>query len=275
MDLGVRDRSYLIVGGTAGMGFAAAQVLAADGGRVAVVGRDAERAMAAARRIADPATAAAGHSAGPTATAIVGDVSQPGEAERVVAEAAEALGTIDGVAVTTGTSRAAHSLLRDADDAVWTEAFDDVLMGTVRVVRAALPHLVAAGGGTVVTTAAYSIRAYHPERLPYVVMKSGVAAFTKTIARDYGRQGVRANCVCPGAIETEGLAALRHQLAQARGVPPAGLLERVMVEEWHLDVALGRPGTPEEVGELFAFLLSPRAGYLTGAVINIDGGTAF
>jgi NAD(P)-dependent dehydrogenase (short-subunit alcohol dehydrogenase family) len=275
VDLGVRDRSYLIVGGTAGMGFAAAQVLAADGGRVAVVGRDAERAMAAARRIADPATAAAGRSAGPTATAIVGDVSRPGEAERVVAEAAEALGTIDGVAVTTGTSRAAHSLLRDADDEVWAEAFDDVLMGTVRVVRAALPHLVASGGGTIVTTAAYSIRAYHPERLPYVVMKSGVAAFTKTIARDYGNRGVRANCVCPGAIETEGLAALRHQLAQARGVPPEGLLERVMVEEWHLDVALGRPGTPAEVGELFAFLLSPRAGYLTGAVINIDGGTAF
>jgi 3-oxoacyl-[acyl-carrier protein] reductase len=102
-----------------------------------------------------------------------------------------------------------------------------------------------------------------------------VAAFTKTIARDYGNQGVRANCVCPGAIETEGLAALRRQLAQARGVPPEGLLERVMVEEWHLDVALGRPGKPEEVGELFAFLLSPRAGYLTGALINIDGGTAF
>jgi 3-oxoacyl-[acyl-carrier protein] reductase len=264
VDLGVRDRGYLIVGGTAGMGFAAAQVLAADGGRVAVVGRDAERAIAAAGRIA-----------GPAATAIVGDVSRPGEADRIVAEATEALGTIDGIAVTTGTSTAAHSLLRDADDAVWTEAFDDVLMGTVRVVRAALPRLVASGGGTVVTTAAYSIRAYHPERLPYVVMKSGVAAFTKTIAKDYGPRGVRANCVCPGAIETEGLAALRRQLAQARGVPPEGLLERVMVEEWHLDVALGRPGKPEEVGDLFAFLLSPRAGYLTGAVINIDGGTAF
>jgi NAD(P)-dependent dehydrogenase (short-subunit alcohol dehydrogenase family) len=127
----------------------------------------------------------------------------------------------------------------------------------------------------VVTTSAYSIHAYHPARLPYMVMKTGVAALTKTMAKEYGPQGVRANCVCPGAIETDGLAAVRAQIADARGVPPEGILEQMMVEEWHMDVALGRPGRPEEVGELIAFLLSPRAGYLNGAVINIDGGTDF
>jgi NAD(P)-dependent dehydrogenase (short-subunit alcohol dehydrogenase family) len=264
MDLGVGGRNYLIVGGTAGMGLAAAQLLASEGGRIAVTGRDKARADAAVARIG-----------GPFATAVVGDVSQAGEAERVVAAATESLGGLDGIAVTTGTSRAAHSSLDAADESVWTEAFDDVLMGTVRAVRAALPSLVEGGGGTVVTTAAYSIHAYHPARLPYVVMKSGVAAFTKTVAKEYGRRQVRANCVCPGAIETDGLAAMRHQLAEARQVPPEGVLERVMVEEWHMDVALGRPGRPEEAGELFAFLLSPRAGYLTGAVINIDGGTDF
>ena len=260
----MRDRSYLIVGGSAGMGLATARVLVADGARVAVVGRDAERAAAAVDRIGARGV-----------TAVLGDVSRDGGAERVVDEAVQALGSLDGVAVTTGTSQAAHTTLESADDAVWGEAFDDVLMGTIRVVRAALPHLVKSDAATIVTTAAYSIHAYHPARLPYVVMKSGVAAFTKTIAKQFGPQGVRANCVCPGAIETEGLAALRHQLAEARGLPPEGLLERVMVEEWHMQVALGRPGRPEEVGELFAFLLSPRAGYLTGATINIDGGTDF
>jgi 3-oxoacyl-[acyl-carrier protein] reductase len=264
VDLGVRDRRYLIVGGTAGMGLAAAQVLVGDGARVAIAGRDAERADAAVERIGDPLV-----------TAVVGDVSREGEAERLVAAAVAALGGLDGIAVTTGTSRAAHSFLGDASDAMWAEAFDDVLMGTVRAVRAALPSLVSAGGGTVVTTAAYSVHAYHPARLPYVVMKSGVVAFTKTIAKEFGPRQVRANCVCPGAIETDGLAEMRRQLATAQGVPPDGVLERVMVEEWHMDVALGRPGQPAEVGELFAFLLSPRAGYLTGAVINIDGGTDF
>jgi 3-oxoacyl-[acyl-carrier protein] reductase len=261
MDLGVRDRGYLLVGGTAGMGLATARVLAADGARVAIAGRDRERAEAAAQGIEG------------VVVPVIGDAGR--DAERIVAEAVDALGGLDGVAVTTGTGAAAHSSLGSAGDEVWAEAFDDVLMGTIRAVRAALPHLVAGGGGTVVTTAAYSIHAYHPVRLPYVVLKTGVAAFTKTIAKEFGPQGVRANCVCPGAIETETLAAVRRGIAEARGVPPEGLLEQVMVEEWHMNVALGRPGRPEEVGELFAFLLSPRAGYLTGATINIDGGTDF
>jgi 3-oxoacyl-[acyl-carrier protein] reductase len=264
MDLGVAGRGYLIVGGTAGMGLAAARSLAADGAKVAVVGRDGPRAASAAASIE-----------GPPATAIVADVTRDAEAERMVAEAAESLGRLDGIAVTTGTGGAAHSTLQAATDAVWSEAFEDLLMGTVRSVKAALPILVEGGGGTIVTTAAYSIHAYHPARLPYVTLKSGVAAFTKTIAKEFGPVGVRANCVCPGAIETDGLAAMRQQLAEQRGVPPEGVLERVMVEEWHMNVALGRPGRPEEVGELFAFLLSPRAGYLTGTTVNIDGGTDF
>ena len=87
--------------------------------------------------------------------------------------------------------------------------------------------------------------------------------FTKNVAKTYGRS-VYGRTVCPGVIETAGLAALRTRSRADRGVPEEGALERVMVEEWHMDVALGRPGRAEEVGELFAFLLFPRAGYLTG-----------
>ncbi|MBM7368830.1 SDR family oxidoreductase [Gordonia hydrophobica] len=263
MDLGIRDKRYVLVGGTAGMGSATAQALAGDGASVVLVGRDADRAQAAARA-AEEAGAA-------KAIGISHDVSAPGGAQSAIDEAAELLGGIDGLAVTMGTE---GMVPVESSDDVWVSAFRDVLLATTRSVEAALPHLIETRG-TIVTTAAYSIRSPEIARLPYASLKGGVAVFTKGIAKTYGKDGIRANCVCPGAVETAPLAALRLQLAEQRGYPVETALERVMVEEWGFDAALGRPGKPEEVGELIAFLLSPRAGYLTGSLINIDGGTNF
>jgi NAD(P)-dependent dehydrogenase (short-subunit alcohol dehydrogenase family) len=267
MDLGVTDRRFLVVGGTAGMGLAAARVLLADGARVAIAGRDHVRAAAAAEVLR---TNAAGEVA-----VVTGDASTEPGAESIVDGAVRALGGLDGVAVTAGGDRSAHTDPEHATEEVWAAAFQGVLMATVRTVKLAVPHLMASGGGTVVTTAAYSIRAFHPARLPYITFKSGVATFTKTMAIAYGPAGIRANCVCPGAFETGGLSALRQRLAEERGIPPEGILEQMMADEWHMDVALRRLGQPEEAGDLIAFLLSRRADYLTGAVINIDGGTSF
>ncbi|WP_261566055.1 SDR family NAD(P)-dependent oxidoreductase [Frankia gtarii] len=264
MDLGVTGTGYLLVGGTSGMGLATARAMAADGADLVLVGRDATRAKQAAARI--------GTDSGTRVHAVAADVRQPGDMERVVAEAVDLLDDLGGLAVFTGTS--GHRAL-DASDAEWTEAFDDVLLGTTRAVRAILPRLVERGGGTIVTLAAYGIAAPAADRLPYQTLKAGVAVLTKAVAKTYGRHGIRANCVCPGAIETDGLHRLRGILAEERGIPYAEALERVMAEDWNMKVALGRPGQPEEVGELVAFLLSPRAGYLTGALINIDGGTDF
>jgi NAD(P)-dependent dehydrogenase (short-subunit alcohol dehydrogenase family) len=150
-----------------------------------------------------------------------------------------------------------------------------VLLATVRACRAAVPHLVDAGGGAIVTTAAYSVRAPKPHQAPYASLKAGVATFTKTVAKSFGAQGVRANCVCPGATETEILASIRVAIARERGWPEDEALERVMTEEWGMHVALDRLGKPEEVGDVIAFLLSERASYLTGALVNVDGGTDF
>jgi NAD(P)-dependent dehydrogenase (short-subunit alcohol dehydrogenase family) len=263
MDLLLDDKAFVVVGGSAGIGYAAARQLAQEGARVAIVARDQVRA--------DTAVAELKAAGAAQAEAITADVGRSGEAERAVAAAAGRLGGLDGIAVTTGLL--GHEPI-DIGDARWNEVFHDVLLGTVRCVQAALP-LLQDGGGTIVTTAAYSIRAPDIARLPYASLKSGVATFTKGIAKAYGSRGIRANCVCPGAIETEAMGRMRSRIAAERGIPPEGALERVMAEEWDLDIALGRPGRPAEVGELIAFLLSPRAGYLTGALINIDGGTDF
>ncbi len=267
MDLGVRGRGYLVFGGTAGIGRAAARALAADGAQVAIAGRGRARAEATATEL----TAATGT----PVVALTGDLTAPGAAEAVVAEAVERLGGLRGMAVTTGLGmRGQRDLLGGSDDD-WAATFDDVLLATVRACRATVPVLVEGGGGAVVTTAAYSIRAPKPHQVPYGALKAGVATLTKNLAKAFGPDGVRANCVCPGATETDVLAAMRADVAESRGWPVDEALERVMSEEWGMRVALGRAGRPEEVGDVIAFLLSERAGYLTGATVNVDGGTDF
>jgi NAD(P)-dependent dehydrogenase (short-subunit alcohol dehydrogenase family) len=245
MDLGVRGRGYIVLGGTRGIGLAAARALAADGAAVAVAGRHE-----------NPVVTDLGF------VGLVGDLTAAGEAERLVATAVERLGDLRGVAITTGLGMQGQFDLLTGTDEDWAATFDDVLLATVRACRAAVPHLVAAGGGAIVTTAAYSIRSPKGHQVPYSTLKAGVATFTKNLAKAYGPAGVRANCVCPGATRTDVLAAIPD-------------LERVMVEDWGMQVALGRAGRPEELGDVIAFLLSERATYLTGALVNVDGGTDF
>jgi NAD(P)-dependent dehydrogenase (short-subunit alcohol dehydrogenase family) len=267
MDLGVRDRGYVIFGGTRGIGLATASALAAEGANVALVGRDAQRAeeMAVSLEGVHPARV----------IGLPGDVNIEGEAERIVALAREEFGGLRGLAVTTGLGRRGQQTISDADDSDWGHTFTDVFLGTVHACRAVLPVLVEGGGGAIVTTGAYSVRAPKSYQAPYTSMKAAVVNLTKNIAKSFGPEGVRANCVCPGVTESETLSAMRARVARERGWREDETLERIMTEDWGMRVALGRPGTTAELGDVMAFLLSERASFLTGATINVDGGTDF
>jgi len=261
MDLGVRNKVFALVGGVGGMGLDTARVLAAEGARNSP--RSCElRAQAIAEET------------GADVRMFVADGTVSGSLDTAINRVQSEFGQLNGLAVTAGVLQTRKTMLELTDDD-WERYFQTHLMLTVRACRAAIPHLIAAGGGTIVTTAAYSIRAQKPALLGYATMKAAIASMTKNIALTYGAQGIRANTVCPGFVASESTKPVTEMAVAKYGLPPLEAINRAMVEDYQMKVALGRVGRSEELAELFAFLLSPRAGYTTGATINSDGGTQF
>jgi NAD(P)-dependent dehydrogenase (short-subunit alcohol dehydrogenase family) len=135
--------------------------------------------------------------------------------------------------------------------------------------------MVERGAGSVVTIGAYSVHAQKPSMVSYTAAKSAIVSVTKNIAKTYGPSGVRANCICPGMIDTAAVSADREALVAKYGVPKEEALYRYAEDNYGMKLALQRVGRPSEVGALTAMLMSDRVGYVTGATINIDGGTDF
>jgi len=268
MNLNLEDKVFAIVGGSAGMGFAAAEVLAEEKACLALLCRDEDRGQIKAQILRKRF--------GAKVEVFATDASNSKSVEFAFASIFRKFGGLDGLAVTAGPMQrmAAFNELGDDD---WQSYFESQLMSTVRSCRAALPYLEARGGGNIVVTSAYSIRHQDPRLSAYSAMKQAVAGLSKNIAKSWGSKNIRCNCICPGAISTEALSTVRGMAIERYGeqTDPDLALDKFMVEEWQLDVALKRVGKPKEVGELIAFLLSNRAAYMTGALINIDGGTDF
>ena len=266
MDLGVTGKAFAIVGGVAGMGLGTARLLAAEGAKVALIGRNRERGEPRARAMAQET--------GSDVRMVVADGTVKGSLDAAIAQVIADFGRLDGLCITAGTMQT-RKPITELDDDTWEEYFQSHVMVTVRACRAAIPHIIAAGGGTIVTTAAYSIHAMKPPLLGYATMKAAIAQITKNIALTYGAQGLRANTVCPGFIASESAHGIMQVAADKYGLPPLEAINKAMTEEWKMNVAMGRVGLSTEIADLFAFLLSSRAGYLTGAAINCDGGTQF
>lgn len=244
MDLGLDGRVYVITGGSSGLGFATAQALVADGARVIVSARDADRLKVAAAAL------------GPTAVAVPADLADRTAPAALVEAAFDSFGRLDGALVSSGGPPATRLL--DTTDEQWEQAFASVFLGAVRTATTVANRLDRGGAvGLVLSTSA---RSPIPGLALSNGLRPGLAMAAKTLADEVGPDGVRVFGLAPGLIRSERIRALHGDDATASARAAQG-------------VPLRRIGEPEEFGRVAAFLLSPAASYVTGCVVPVDGGS--
>jgi 3-oxoacyl-[acyl-carrier protein] reductase len=266
MDLGLRGRAVVVAGGTRGMGRAAAELFAAEGCRVAVLGR-----TEAHLREAEEELAAAGSA---DAIALQCDLLDTGEVEAAFTFLDERWGELNALVNAAGPSRV--GTLDDLSDNDWMASFDLGVLTMVRTVRAALPLLRKATFARVVNLAATSIRHQAPSIVAYTAAKAAMASVSKNLARSLARDGIVVNTVCPGTVMSPALEAYLDTTERI-GLPdgPLEAAYAAVTRDFGAPNDLGRVGLPEEVGALVVFLCSEHAGFVVGATIPVDGGTDF
>jgi 3-oxoacyl-[acyl-carrier protein] reductase len=246
LDLGLTGRTCLVAGSTGGIGRATATLLAAEGARVITCGRGAAPGVGEAEHVA-------------------ADLSQPGEPERVVAEAGE----LDVLVNNVGYAEQRDFLA--VTDAQWEEVWQLNVMSYVRAIRAAVPGMSERGGGVIVNVSSTAGKRPSTGMPDYSVTKAAVLSLSRLVADLYAGDGIRCNAIAPGPTATEawlGDGGLADQQAMRSGKSREQVLEAVGKGR-----PLGRLARPEEIAAVIAFLCSDRASYVTGAAWSADGGT--
>ncbi|MFD7896145.1 SDR family oxidoreductase [Streptomyces sp. NPDC059743] len=246
MDLGLKDRVYVVTGASRGLGRAAAEALAADGAKVVVSGRD-EKSVA-------KATAAIG----PDAYGLAGDNADPAVAERLIGAARQEFGGFDGILISVG-GPPPGSATGNTDEQ-WRASFETVFLGAVRLAREAAAEL--GEGGVIGFVLSASVHETIPGLAISNGLRPGLAGFAKSLAYELGPRGIRVLGLLPSRIDTDRLRELDALSGDAEAARAAQ----------ESRIPLRRYGTPEEFGRTAAFLLSPAASYLTGIMLPVDGG---
>ncbi|WKK22571.1 SDR family oxidoreductase [Streptomyces olivoreticuli] len=246
MDLGLKDRVYVLTGASRGLGNATARELVADGAQVVITGRDEKSVTAAAEEL------------GPRALGVAADNADPATAGRVIATARERFGRFDGILISVGGPPPGSAA--DNTDEQWRAAFESVFLGAVRTARTAAAELT--DGGVIGFVLSGSVREPIPGLTISNGLRPGLAGFAKSLSLEVGPRGIRVVGLLPARIDTDRVRELDAL---------SGDVARVRTES-EATIPLRRYGTPGEFGRAAAFLLSPAASYLTGVMLPVDGG---
>ncbi|WP_212526121.1 SDR family oxidoreductase [Actibacterium sp. MT2.3-13A] len=256
MDLGLSEKCALVLGAGGGLGGAIAETLAAEGAKVAVADINAEAAQRTVERI---------EAAGGTAMSLQWDLA---DLERIgpnLAEIEKRLGAVDILVNNTGGPPPTPASGQPAEN--WTSYFNSMVLSVLSITDAVLPKMRARGWGRVITSTSSGVVAPIPNLGMSNALRLSLVGWSKTLAREVGKDGVTCNIVLPGRIATQRIRFLDEKKAEREGRS----VEDVAAEST-ASIPVGRYGDPAEYGDAVAFLASERASYITGSVIRIDGG---
>lgn len=252
MDLGLGDKVAIVTGSSRGLGLASARALVAEGCRVCICARGEESLAEAAIEVESVAKKPG------MVIPVQADVSTLAGVELVVARTLETFGGIDILVNNVG--RAAGGDILATTDAEWQDALDETLFPAIRASRLAVPHMKARGGGVVLMIASIWGRE-SGGRMTYNAVKAAEISLAKAMAQQLAPLNIRVNSIAPGSILFPGGSWHKRQQADPRGI--AEFIKR--------DLPFGRFGRADEVGNVVAFLASPRASWISGASITVDG----
>jgi peroxisomal 2,4-dienoyl-CoA reductase len=251
----------LITGGGSGIGRGIADTLAALGAHVVLASRKQERVDAAAAEI---------RAAGGKASGVSVDVREQEHVKEVVSRIAEEHGRLDILV-----NNAAGNFYAPSESLsvnAWKSVIEIDLYGTFFCSQAALPAMRASGGGSIVNISMTLHYRGWPLMAHATAAKAGIDALTRTLALEWARDGVRINAIAPGPIPTEGVRKAFTPPPTAEGVPDVFAVERAMESYAKKAIPLGRWGSPDDIGGMVAYLCSPAASWITGAIMVVDGG---
>jgi 3-oxoacyl-[acyl-carrier protein] reductase len=257
MDLGLKDKKAFLAGSSRGLGYATAMALSQDGCQVVINGRNPETLAKSAQAIETET--------GTKTAFVAGNAADSVQGKGLIDEAAAILGGLDLLVTNTGgpPSGKFNSISED----VWQEAINLAFMSHVRLIQAALPYLQESDHASVLTITSYSVKQPIPNLILSNSIRSATIGLTKSLALELGPDQIRFNSILPGWTKTERVLEILSFRAGQNNTSLEEEMEQITAE-----CPLGRMAEPEEIGQVAAFLLSPAASYLTGAMLSVDGG---